>query len=57
MTLPTIRRVAVVRFLVSSMSRIGLGLTLRQVIAPLKNATRVLLQHGFKAPSLSSGVP
>lgn len=41
--LPTITRVAILLFLVSSMSGIGLGLTLRQVIAPLRNARLVIL--------------
>jgi predicted Na+-dependent transporter len=38
-----ITRLAVLVFLVSSMSEIGLGLTLQQILAPLRNARFVLL--------------
>jgi BASS family bile acid:Na+ symporter len=55
----TITRLSVLVFLVSSMSGIGLGLSLRQVVAPLRNTRLVLftlVANFVIAPALAVGI-
>jgi BASS family bile acid:Na+ symporter len=55
----TITRLSVLVFLVSSMSGIGLGLSLQQVVAPLRNARLVIfavVANFIIAPALAVGI-
>ena len=57
--LTNITRLAVLVFLLSSMSGIGLGLTLSQIVAPLRNAKLVvlaLIANFIIAPLLAAGI-
>jgi len=58
-TLANITRFAVLVFLLSSMSGIGLGLTLQQIVVPLRNVKLVvfaLIANFFLAPLLAMGI-
>ena len=58
-TLTNITRLAVLVFLLSSMSGIGLGLTLQQIVAPLRNVKLVvfaLIANFLLAPLLAVGM-
>lgn len=57
--LTNITRLAVLVFLISSMSGIGLGLTLQQIVAPLRNAKLIVcavIANFILAPLLAIGI-